>query len=251
MLRDDGGLPSVSFASMPGMLPMMPFDSSGLVNAESCGTWTAAAVDSPTVSVARLSIPRKASHQFQKACSDFKSNKLKAAETHARQAVKIYPDYAAAWVVLGEIFEAEHRDNQAVGACRHGLTADPRYAPPYICLADFAADAKDWDETYALADRALALDPATDPYAFLYTATADFHLQRYDQAELYGLSAEKLDIWNKIPQVHLLLADVYEMERKRHEEVQELRKYVKEAPHDSNWELARAKLNELRDHLIE
>lgn len=248
------GNPAATLASMenqPGMLPLMPVDNERLVNAESCRTWTEAAVNSPTVSVARLAVPGKASHEFQKACGDFKDHRLKSAEEHARKAVKIYPDYAAAWVVLGQILKADHEDKEAIEACRQGMNADPKYAPPYICLAGFAASANDWDEAYSMADRALSLDPATDPYAFFYTATADLHLKRYAQAELYGRSAEKLDKWKKIPEIHLLLAEVYEAQKDPTKEAQELRKFLKEAPHNSDWQTARTTLSEIQDYANE
>jgi tetratricopeptide (TPR) repeat protein len=248
-----GGLssdPAVQLQSMEmgfGMLPLMPLDNSRLINAESCRTWTAASVNSPTVSVARLEVPGKASHEFQKACGDFNDHRLESAEEHARKAVKIDPDYAAAWVVLGQVLKAEHKDREAIEACRNGMNADPKYAPPYICLAGFVARANDWDQVYSLANRALALDPATDPYAFLYTATADLHLKKYDQAELYGRSAEKLDKWHKIPEIHLLLAQIYELQKEQIKEAQELRKYLKNAPHDADWETAKTTLAELED----
>ncbi|MGH9562097.1 MAG: hypothetical protein ACRD3S_11645, partial [Terracidiphilus sp.] len=157
--------PLAAMESNTGMLPLMPVDNSRLVNAESCQTWTAAALNSPTVSVVRLEVPGNASHEFQKACKDFKDSRLKSAEDHVRKAVKIYPDYAAAWVVLGQILQQQHKDHEAVDACRKAEDADPDYAPPYICLAGFAARVNDWDEAYALASHALSLDPATDPYA--------------------------------------------------------------------------------------
>lgn len=228
-----------------GMMPPMSVDTSRLIDDESCQTWTAAAVDSPTVSVARLEVPGKASHEFQKACGDFKDNKLNAAEDHARRAVKIYPQYAAAWVVLGQILQADHKDREAVSACQNAKNADQKYAPPYICLARFAASANDWDEAYSLANHALSLDPATDPYAYLYTATAEFHLKRIDEAELHAKSAEKLDQWNHVPEIHILLAQIYEKKGQPSEEANELRKFLKASPHNSDWEAARTHLAEI------
>jgi predicted Zn-dependent protease len=230
-----------------GMMPLIPVDNSRLINAESCETWTAAAVNSPTVSVTRLDVPSKASHEFQKACGDLKGNKLKSAEEHARKAVKIYPDYAAAWVILGQILHAEHQDREAIEACHTSKRVDPNYAPPYICLAEFSARANDWDEAYSLANQALSLEPATNPYAFLLTATADFHLKRMEQAELYALSAEKLDKWHRIPDVHILLAQLYEVKGDRTNEASELRKYIKFAPHNSHWDTAKAALSKIED----
>ena len=240
--------PFATVGSQPGMLAMMPIDSSRLISGESCQTWTAAAVDSPTVSLARLEVPGKASHEFQKACGDFKDNKLKSAEDHARRAVKLYPDYAAAWVVLGQILHAGHQDQEAITACQNGKNADPKYAPPYICLAGFAARANDWDEAYSLADHALTLDPATDPYAYMYTATAELHLKHIDQAELYAKSAEKLDNWNRVPEVHILLAEIYGAEGNRQEQAVQLRKFLKGAPHNSDWHAAKTQLAEIENH---
>jgi tetratricopeptide (TPR) repeat protein len=245
------GDPAATLASIDmgtGMPPLMPIDNSRLIDAESCHTWTAAAVNSPTVSVARLQVPGKASHEFQKACGDLKDHRLESAEEHARKAVKIYPDYAAAWVVLGQILKAGNKDKEAIEACRRAMNADPTYAPPYICLAGFVANADDWEQVYSLANRALSLDPATDPYAFFYTAAADMHLKNYDQAELYGRSAEKLDKWHKIPEIHLLLAQIYQAQNDLIKEAEELRKYLKNAPHDSDWDTAKRTLAELGVH---
>jgi tetratricopeptide (TPR) repeat protein len=241
--------PLGAMTTAAALLPMIAPDNSRLIEAESCQTWTAAAVNSPTVSVARLQVPGKASHEFQKACGNFKDKRLKAAEDHARKAVKIYPDYAAAWVLLGQILQADHHDNEAIDACRKAEDADPDYAPPYICLAGFAAQANDWDEAYSLSSRALSLDPATDAYAYLYTATADFHLKRLDQAELYARSAEKLDKWKRVPEVHLLLASLYDVKGDQPDEATELRKFVKESPHNASWAQAKTKLAELQDHV--
>lgn len=232
----------------PSIVPLMAIDNSRLISAESCQTWTAAAVNSPTVSLARLAVPGKASHEFQKACGDFKDSRLKSAEDHARRAVKIYPDYAAAWVVLGQILHADHQDQEAINACQNAKNADPKYAPPYICLAGFAASANDWDEAYSLADQALRLDPATDPYAYLYTATAELNLKHIVQAQLYAESAEKLEKWNHIPEVHSLLARIYGIEGKRQEEAAELRKFLKEEPHNSDWESAKTHLAEVESN---
>jgi tetratricopeptide (TPR) repeat protein len=228
-----------------GVMRLMPLDNSRLINDESCQTWTAAAVTSPTVSVARLQVPGRASHEFQKACGDFKDEKLNAAEEHARKAVKLDPDYAAAWVLLGQILHADHKDPEAIEACQSAKKADPKYAPPYICLAGFAASANDWDEAYSLSNQALSLDPASDPYAYLYTATADFHLKHVDQAELYAKSAEKLDKWNHIPEVHILLAQIYEVKGQPSDEVRELRKFLKNSPHNADWQAARTHLGEV------
>lgn len=227
--------------------PMMPADTSKLINAEACESWTSAAVDSPTVSVARLAVPRQASAEFQKACGDLRNNKFVTAEDHARKAVEFYPDYAAAWVVLGQALAGARKDSEAVQACKQGMKVDPTYAPPYICLAEFAERTNRWDDVYAFSDRAGSLDPITNPYVYFYRATADLHLKRYAQAELDGRFAEGLDSGNRIPQLHLLLAEVYQAEGNKTRETTELQKFLELSPHDSAWQTARTTLTQIQD----
>lgn len=225
----------------------MPPGNSKLIQEEACDSWTSAAVDSPTVSVARLAVPGKASGEFQKACENLKDAKFQAAEDHARKAVEIYPDYAAAWVVLGQALTAERKDDEAVQACRQAMKVDPTYDPPYLCLADFAERTNHWDDVYALSGQARALDPATNPYVYFYCAIADLHLKHYAQAELDGRFAESLDKGNQIPALHLLLAQVYQAEGDKNGEAAELQKFLEFSPHDSEWQTAHTVLAEIQD----
>ena len=65
---------------------------------------------------------------------------------------------------------------------------------------------------------------------------------------MYAKSAEKLDKWNHIPEVHILLAQIYQWERQPAEEASELHKYVKDAPHNSDWQTAKSRLAEIEPH---
>lgn len=224
----------------------MPIDTSRLIDEESCDSWTAAAVNSPTVSVARLAVPHKARNEFQKACKALKNDNFEKAEGRARRAVKIYPDYAAAWVVLGQALSGAHKDDEAQQACRQAMKVDPTYAAPYLCLAQFAADENNWDDAHTLSGRALSLDPSSDPYAYFYTATADFHLKDYAQSERFARAAEKLDQRDHIPEIHLLLAKIYQLKGKKADEATQLREFLQHSPHNSNWQIAQATLNEIQ-----
>lgn len=229
--------------------PTTPADSTRLITAESCNSWTAAAVNSPTVSVERLAVPKGARAEFQKACAELKDGDFLAAEGGARKAVGLYSGYAAAWVVLGQALSAEHKDGEAVQACKQAMKVDPTYAPPYLCLAQFAERTNKWDDVYTFSGHALSLEPATDPYAFFYAALADLHLKRYAQAELDGRSAEKLDTANQIPELHLLLAQVYQAEGNKTDEVVELQKFLELSPHNPDWQTARTTLAEIQDNV--
>lgn len=224
---------------------MPAVDVSRMVQSESCNTWTEAAVGSPTVSVARLGVPGKASSEYQKACGAFKGKRLPEAEAHARKAIQIYPHYAAAWVILGQTLDAQNRRDEARMACSQASNVDPGYSPPYICLADFAASDNDWEQVSKMSKRALEVDPASNAYAFFYSAEADLHLRQLPEAEWHALSAAKLDTWHRLPQVHFLLAKIYEVEGDPRAEAAQLREYLKLVPNDPNSATAKNALAQL------
>jgi tetratricopeptide (TPR) repeat protein len=251
-VNPEGGHGPALQTAQPGfaqaaLSPTMPTDYSRLIEAEACESWTAVAVDSPTVSVARLAVPGKARDEFQKACKNLKHDNFATAEEHARRALEIYPDYAAAWVVLGQALTAGNKENEGAQACKQAMKVDPTYAPPYICLAQFAGRTNHWDDVYTFSDHAQSLDPLGDPYVYFYKAMADLHLKRYAQAEREARYAEQLDDSNDIPKLHLLLAQLYQTEGNRAGETVELQKFLELSPHDSDWQAARSTLAELQN----
>ena len=142
---------------------------------ESCTNWTESGFHSPTVSANRLAVPGKASREYQKACRAFKDKKWKEAEDHVRKAIAAYPEYAAAWVLLGQVLDGENKAADAQSACTQAMKVDAAYVPPYLCLAAFAAKQGDWNQVSVLSDRAMALDPVSNPFAFYFTALSEFH----------------------------------------------------------------------------
>jgi tetratricopeptide (TPR) repeat protein len=216
----------------PEEIPLtgMPFDTHWMLAAETCNSWTESASHSPTVSVARLAVPGKASGEYQKGCGALKDKKLDEAEKHERAAVKLYPDYAAAWVVLGQILEAEDKRDDGRQACSQARSVDPDYVAPYLCLADFATTEDNWQEVSMLAGSALTLDPAGNAYSFYYAADAAFHLGNLAKAEKDAQNSITLDKWRHLAQVHLLLAQIYKAKNNFVAQAAQLREYLKIAP---------------------
>lgn len=226
----DGTMGADPWGSSIVPLGMMPIDTTWLLAAESCNSWTESSTTSPTVSVARLAVPKKASSEYQKGCSALKDKRLENAEEHERSAVQIYPEYAAAWVLLGQILEAEHKANDGRLACSQARSVDPDYVAPYLCLADFAAAEENWNEVSILTVGALSLDPTGNSYSFYYAADAAFHLGEMDKAEKDAQNSIKLDKWHHLAQVHLLLAQIYKAKQNVIGQATQLREYLKIAP---------------------
>jgi len=230
----------------PGVISVNP-DSARAADAEACNSWTESSVHSPTVSVARLQVPDKASSEFQRACSSYKSKKLTDAENHVRKALGIYPQYAASWVLLGQVLDAQHHPDDAGKACSQGATVDPKYIAPYLCLAEFAARTDNWKQVSMLSDEALAIDPTSNAYALYYSAAANFHLRHLPDAEEHARAAADLDSWHHLPQVHLLLANIYAAKGDPHSEETQLKQFLKVASNSPDAITARSMLKGLQN----
>ena len=197
---------------------------------ESCSLWNVSVLHGSTVSTARLQVPAKAKGEYRKACSDLKDGKLPSAEAHLRKGVQEYPQYAAAWVLLGQVLESGRSMEGARDACARASSVDSNYAPAYLCLADVAAQQQEWDQTLDLANRALALSPVDDVYGYFYSAIAHFHLSQLPVAEKEALQAVDADRVHRVPQVHLLLAQIYMAKHDNNAAAAHLRAYLKIDP---------------------
>lgn len=240
-----GADPFDDFYGTAPIIPM-PLASDHLIDSEGCNSWTESGVHSPTVSVARLAVPGKATGEYQRGCGAYKDKRLDQAERHLRKAIDIYPSYPAAWVVLGQVLDAEHKRQDARQACSKAIAIDSTYVAPYLCLAEFSATEDDWKQVSSLSERALALDPASNPYSLYYSADAAFHLNDLASAETNALAAVTLDTWHHIPQLHLLLAQIYAAKGEPDAEAAQLRNYLKVAPNSGDAAGARDTLAQLQ-----
>ena len=214
---------------------------------ESCLMWTVA--EGTTVSAQTLQVPEKARDEYRKACSDMKGKKLLNAEDHLRKVVHGYPRFVAAWALLGQVLEAGKRLEEARGACSEATSVDSAYAPAYLCLADVAAQQGEWNQTLDLADRALTLEPVQDVYGYFYCAMAQFHLSHLPAAEKNAIQAIDADHLQRVPQAHLLLAQIYGAKHDFYGAATQLRAYLRVAPRAPDSAGVRKSLAELEGQI--
>ena len=131
---------------------------------------------------------------------------------------------------MGQVLGASNRMDEARAACANATAADASYTSAYLCLADVVARQQQWNQALAMADRALALSPAQDPYGYFYSAIAEFHLGRVSDAEKSASQTIVADLIHRIPQAHLLLVQIYAAENDVHDAIIQLRAYLKVAP---------------------
>ena len=174
-----------------------------------------------------------------------KDKRWQEAESHVRKAIEMYPNYVSAYVVLGQILDAQNHRDDARKACAQAEAIDPSYASPYLRLADFAADDNDWREVEQMAAHALQVNPVHSADSLYYQAAAAFHLARLREAETSALEAVRLDLWHHIPEIHLLLAHVYQAKGDIQAQAQQLKEYLKNAPSSPDYAEAKALLAQI------
>jgi len=62
------------------------------------------------VRIADLQVPAKAQREHKNGCTALRNSKTIEAEDHLRKAVKQWPKYLAAWVVLGQVLESQQEN---------------------------------------------------------------------------------------------------------------------------------------------
>src|SRR5258708_35404341 len=112
-------------------------------------------------------------------------------------------------VLLGQLMAAHNRAEEAIGICTQASSVDPDFAPGYVCLADISCQLSQWNRTLEFADHAIKLDPVQNLYGHFYMAIAQFHLNQFSAAEKNSLRTIDADHLHRLPQVHLLLAQIY------------------------------------------
>jgi tetratricopeptide (TPR) repeat protein len=181
-----------------------------------------------SVSETSLLVPSGARKEFDKAESDFRNNRLPSAVQHLEKAVAQDDKYAAAWNQLARIYVVNHETEKANLAYRKAIAGDPRYIPPYIGLANLELQMEQYESAIEYAQKALALDAHTADARFI-EAAAEFHLNRLDAAAKNAQEVEK-DTHQNIPQVHLLLADIFMKKHDPSNAAVQMRAYLKESP---------------------
>jgi tetratricopeptide (TPR) repeat protein len=210
-----------------------------------CLLWASGEHQGIVVNAASFQIPDRARDEYKRGCNDLKAKRYDSAEAHLRSAVQQYPQYSAAWALLGQTLAAAKRLEDARDACAQATTVDAGYAPGYLCLADLAGQQNDWQKTLDFADRALALQPNQNAYAHLYTAMAQFHTNLLQEAERNAKEAIDADHHHHIPQAHLLLAQIYGTDHDLDNAAHELRAYLKAAPKAADAPAVRDSLAQL------
>src|SRR5262249_11611917 len=131
-------------------------------------------VQGDTVSVTGMSAPKDARAAFEKGRKAGNEKKYDDALKELTRAVTLYPEYAAAWSLMGEIHRLQNQFDQARKEYEKALVYDPKFVSPYFGLATIAVIENKWAEAAQYSKQVIQLNPYAYPMAFYFDAAAGY-----------------------------------------------------------------------------
>jgi tetratricopeptide (TPR) repeat protein len=197
-----------------------------------------------SVSLTSLLAPKKARRSVERATKAMRKEQFNEAEVLLKSAIGIYPASAEAWFLLGDVYQLQKRNQEARESYWRAVQADDLYVRPYLRLARLSANELDWQNAAELSSKALELDPVAFPEAYYLNALALYNRKDLEAAEKSVRKGLLLDLSLQFPQMHLILANILSMKQDALGSIEEMRKYLKEAPKAEDAPIVRARLAE-------
>ncbi len=202
-------------------------------------------VKGTTVSLNTLNAPKEAKNAFEKAGKELHKDEVDYSKVkkHLEKATDIYPDFAAAWQLLGQTYLALGDRESARSAFQRASDAEPEYVSPYLSLAELEIEAHRWAEAIQLTDHAIGLNPHL-VRAQYFNGVAHYYMQHDAEAEEAIRKVQQSDEAPLYPSTHYLMGGIL-ADRGEHEAAAvELRRFLQTNPHLKLVEEIEKRLNE-------
>jgi tetratricopeptide (TPR) repeat protein len=204
-------------------------------------------VPGATISLTTLAAPADARNAYEKGQKNIARGKLSDGEKELNKAVGIYPDFAAAWSMLGEVRRQQANSSSAKEAYLRAISADPQFVSPYFGMAIVAIHEKNWAEVLKYSGETLRLNASLYPLAHMYNGAANYYLGNFEAAEKSVRTFEKLDKDHHNPDSSLLLSNILLAEHDYAAAGSALEAYLKLVPNASNASEIKKQLKDLND----
>jgi Tfp pilus assembly protein PilF len=188
-----------------------------------------------TISVTSMAAPKGAMHAYEKA-QKIMAAKPAEAEKELNKAIKSYPQFAAAWTLLGDIHRERNQFDAAREEYAQAIAADPQFVNPNYGLAIIAAQQKKWDEVVRFSDQVIRLNPVAFPMSYFLDAVANYNLQKLAPAEESAKRFKSMDTQHSHPDVCLLLSYLYSAKQDYAGAAREIREYLSIRPNSPDAE---------------
>jgi tetratricopeptide (TPR) repeat protein len=202
-----------------------------------------AGVEGSMTSATTLKAPKNARKAFDKARKAMEKQKWDQARPQLENATKIYPQYAAAWLELGRVYQVSGDLAQAKHACEQSIAADPKFVPPYLQLGTIFNQERKWRELADVTATAIKLNPYV-PAAYVLNAMSNFRLGDLKGAEASAREAIKLDGGQTYPEAEYTLGITLGSQGDYNGAVEHLRRYLELVPNSPGADAVKKQLTE-------
>ena len=200
------------------------------------------------VSFTTLAAPKAARRAYKRAEKRMNTAEpdFDRAVEHLQEAIFLYPDYAAAWTLLGRV---QHRTGDREGAAaslRRSVEIDPKYLAAYERLAHLAVEDKRWDDLLRLSESMLRINPL---FTLGHYYKGGALIQNGDMGGGERALREALSTPDAtlFPESHYMLAELYRAQNDVELAAREYRLYTAAPPRSPSWERARRWLRDWED----
>ncbi len=193
-------------------------------------------VQGATVSTTSMAAPKEARNAFEKGRKAGSEKKFDEAIKELNKAVTIYPQYALAWSLMGEIHRLQNQFDLARKEYSQALVSDTKFVNPYFGLAAIAVVENKWADAAQLTDQLIQLNPYAYPMAHYFNAAAYYNLGKLDAAEQSARKFQQIDTAHSRPDIALLLGNILAGKHQYAEAAQLYRDFLVTRPDAANAE---------------
>src|SRR5215469_15766983 len=190
-------------------------------------------------------VPESARKEYFKGLEEKGKGKLDSAGQRFRKAVDDYPSYAAAWLELGRVQNAQKDPASARQSFQHAIAADSSLLPAYQELAQNEARDSDWSSLAATTDQMLKLDAQNHPEFWFYNCVSKYHLGDLDAAQKSALEGVKVDSAHRVPKMEYVLGIILLQTGDNSSAAEHLHKYLSLNPNGQEARDAEKKLQDI------
>lgn len=144
-----------------------------------------------------------------------------------KKAVKAYPKYSEAYLMMGLAYRAQHNYEEAGAALRKCVDINPNSGSAYIALGEVQNQKQQYAEAEKSLLKAVALSPES-PQAHEELARTYWAVQRWQEAEPHASKA--LTLAPGSPSAHLIMGNIDLRKRDGQAALQQFQEYLRLAP---------------------
>ena len=183
------------------------------------------------ISLNTLGAPKKAKKSYQKALKELAKKKAKPSRAvkELEKAVKLYPEFSAAWNLLGQLRLATKDRTGAQEAFERAVAVEPNYVGPYLPLALLRLDERRWKDAAQLSRQVLEQNPDVIN-AHYSLGVASYFLGNLDAAEKSSRKILNSSEARNYPRMRYLLGIVLAGKGNFPSAAAELRRYLEIIP---------------------